>query len=94
MVLQVPLSRPTIKEQVTQSPNAARLTVLILANALLRVAGGAGGILVGLYLSDVAKKGARVDATVVGIVGAVSFGAELVASIPMGVLSDAIAPRG
>ena len=93
VVLQVPLSRPTIKEQVTQRSNSARLTVLILANTLLRVAGGAGGILVGLYLSDVAKKGARVDATVVGIVGAVSFGAELVASIPMGVLSDAIAPR-
>src|SRR5579871_1496608 len=86
-------SRLMAREESNQRPNSTRLTALILANALLRVAGGAGGILVGLYLSDVAKKGARVDATVVGIVGAVSFGAELVTSVPMGVLSDAIAPR-
>jgi len=70
-----------------------RLFVIILANALLRIAGGAGGILVGLYLSDAARRGAPVDAALVGIVGAVSFGAELVASIPMGLLSDVVAPR-
>src|SRR5712691_3014701 len=70
-----------------------RLPIVILANALLRIAGSAGGILVGLYLSDAANRGANVDVTLVGILGAVSFGAELVGSIPMGMLSDAVAPR-
>lgn len=70
-----------------------KLAILILANALLRIAGGAGGILVGLFLSDAASRGAPVDAALVGLVGAVSFGAELLASIPMGILSDALAPK-
>src|SRR5947207_3341870 len=59
----------------------------------MRIAGGASGILVGLYLADLANRGARVDAALVGTLGAVSFGAELVGSVPMGLLSDAIAPR-
>jgi MFS family permease len=71
-----------------------RLPMVILANALLRIAGGASGILVGLYLSDLANRGAAVGAGLVGILGAVSFGAELLTSVPMGVLSDAVAPRG
>ncbi len=71
-----------------------RLPVVILANALMRIAGSASGILVGLYLSDAANRGANVDVTLVGILGAVSFGAELIGSIPMGMLSDAVAPRG
>src|SRR5229473_8319887 len=70
-----------------------RLPLVILGNALMRIASGAGGILVGLYLSDAANRGANVDVTLVGILGAVSFGAELVGSIPMGMLSDAVAPR-
>jgi MFS family permease len=59
----------------------------------MRIAGGASGILVGLYLADLANRGAPVDAALVGTLGAVSFGAELVGSVPMGLLSDAIAPR-
>jgi predicted MFS family arabinose efflux permease len=66
---------------------------VILANAVLRIAGGASGILVGLYLSDLANRGRSVDVGLVGILGAVSFTAELLTSIPMGMLSDAVAPR-
>jgi len=69
------------------------LAILILANAILRIAGGASGILVGLFLSDAARRGAPVNVALVGVVGAVSFGTELAGSIPMGVLSDAMAPR-
>ncbi len=71
-----------------------RLPFVILGNALMRISGGASGILVGLYLSAAANRGANIDVTLVGILGAVSFGAELIGSIPMGMLSDAIAPRG
>ena len=49
------------------SPAVARLVVLIVANALLRIAGGASGILVGLYLSDAASRGVAVDAGLVGL---------------------------
>ena len=70
-----------------------KLAILIFANALLRIAGGASGILVGLFLSDAAAHGAAIDAAMVGLIGAVSFLAELLGSLPMGVLSDAVAPR-
>ena len=70
-----------------------RLPIALVGNALLRIAGGASGVLVGLYLADLANRGARVDAALVGTLGAVSFGAELIAAVPMGMLSDAIAPR-
>jgi hypothetical protein len=80
-------------EQARLDAGRRRLPLVILANALLRIAGGASGILVGLYLSDLANRGRSVDAGLVGILGAVSFGAELLTSVPMGMLSDAVAPR-
>jgi len=38
-----------------------RLPLVLLGNALLRVAGSAGGILIGLYLADLANRGLAVD---------------------------------
>ena len=70
-----------------------KLAILIVANALLRIAGGASGILVGLFLSDSASTGTPIDAGIVGLIGAMSFAAELLGSLPMGVLSDAVTPR-
>ena len=70
-----------------------RLPVALLGNALMRIAGGASGVLVGLYLASLANAGRQVDAVLVGTLGAVSFVAELLAAVPMGMLSDAIAPR-
>jgi len=70
-----------------------RLPLVLLGNALMRIAGGAGGVLVGLYLADLANRGFTVDAILVGTLGAVSFIAELVGALPMGVMSDAVAPR-
>jgi MFS family permease len=59
----------------------------------MRIASGASGVLVGLYLADLANREFRVKAALVGTLGAVSFGAELIASVPMGLASDAVAPR-
>ena len=70
-----------------------RLPIALLGNALMRIAGGASAILVGLYLADLANRGAHVNAALVGTLGAVSFGAELLFGIPAGMLSDAVAPR-
>jgi MFS family permease len=59
----------------------------------MRIAGGASGVLVGLYLADIANRGTKLGAALVGTLGAVSFAAELLLAVPAGVLSDAIAPR-
>jgi MFS family permease len=58
-----------------------------------RIAVGASGVLVGLYLAQLANRGFAIGAGLVGILGAVSFGAELVSATPMGIASDAVAPR-
>jgi MFS family permease len=69
------------------------LGLVLAANGILRVAGGASAVLVGVYVADLANRGAGFDAAVVGLLAAVSFGAELVGALPMGVVADAVAPR-
>src|SRR5260370_10455478 len=78
----------------TSSKPLSRLGLILLGNAFMRIASGASGVLVGLYLADLANRGFRVNAALVGTLGAVSFGTELIASVPTGLASDAIAPRG
>ena len=70
-----------------------RLTSVLIGHAFMRIGGGAGGLLVGLYLSDLGNGGANINTALVGALGAVSFGAELVGAIPMGMVADAVAPR-
>jgi MFS family permease len=70
-----------------------RITQVLLAHGALRIASGANGILIGLYLASLRNAGGTLGAGLVGILSAVSFAAELVASIPMGLASDAISPR-
>lgn len=69
------------------------LALVILANAMLRIAGGASGVLVGVYLADLANRGFAIDAALVGLLAATSFAAELVGAIPMGLTADAVSPR-
>ena len=71
----------------------ANLAWVILAHALLRIASGTSGILIGLYLASLNNHGAHLSVGLVGTLSAVSFTAELFASIPMGVASDAMQPR-
>jgi MFS family permease len=75
------------------TPSRARLIFVLTGNALLRIANSAGGVLVGFYLADLANQGRAIDAALVGTLGAVTFIAELIGALPMGVLSDALAPR-
>ena len=72
---------------------ARRLALTIFAHAILRIASSASGVLIGIYLARLSGHGLPVDAGLLGILGAVSFAAELVASIPFGIASDAISPR-
>ena len=70
-----------------------RLSFVLVGNGLMRISSGASGILVGLYLASLANRGSNVNAAFVGTLGAVSFGAELLGALPMGLASDALAPR-
>jgi MFS family permease len=72
---------------------ARNITFVLIGNSMQRIAVGASGVLVGLYLAQLANRGSSIGAGLVGILGAVSFGAELVAAAPMGIASDAVAPR-
>lgn len=71
----------------------ANLAWVISAHGLLRIASGTSGILIGLYLASLNNHGAHLSAGLVGTLSAVSFAAELFASIPMGLASDAMQPR-
>jgi MFS family permease len=60
---------------------------------LVRISGGASGVLVGLYLAHLSNNGLETGAALAGSLGALAFGAELVGAVPMGLISDALAPR-
>ena len=77
------------------SPGAApsRLAQVLASHALLRIASGANAILIGLYLAHLGDSGGSSDVRIVGALSAVSFAAELLASIPMGLASDWLHPR-
>ena len=69
------------------------ISSVIFAHALLRIASGTSGLLIGLYLASLNNLGAHLSVGLVGTLSAVSFAAELFASIPMGVASDVMQPR-
>ncbi len=60
---------------------------------MLRVAGGASSVLVGVYIADLANRGPDIGAGLVGTLAVISFGAELLGAVPLGMLSDAVSSR-
>lgn len=76
-----------------QKHTTLRLALVVFGNALQRIAAGTSGVLVGLYLADLSNQGFPINAALVGTLGAVSFGVELIGAVPMGIASDAISPR-
>jgi MFS family permease len=69
------------------------LLLVIASNGILRVAGGASSILVGVYVADLANRGLPLGAGLVGTLAAISFGAELLGAVPLGMLSDVVSAR-
>lgn len=69
------------------------VAIVLLANALLRLAGGAGGALVGFYLGALAERGLAGDAGLVGWLNSVANLAELLLAVPLGMLADRYSPR-
>ena len=60
---------------------------------MLRVAGGASSVLVGVYIADLANRGLPLGAGLVGTLTAISFGAELLGAMPLGMLADVVPAR-
>lgn len=60
---------------------------------MLRVAGGASSVLVGVYIAGLANRGLDIGAGLVGTLAAISFGAELLGAVPLGMLSDRVPAR-
>lgn len=80
--------------QRTSDPRSARrLPLVIVSNGVLRVAGGASSVLVGVYLADLASHGMNVGSGLAGTLAAISFGTELLGAVPLGLLSDAVPVR-
>ena len=50
-------------------------------------------MLVGVFIADLAKRGQSVGAGLVGTLAAISFGVELLAAVPLGMLSDVVPAR-
>src|SRR5712691_2564615 len=90
-------SSPARPNPDSPTPDAAqvsrRLSLLIATNGVLRVAGGASSVLVGVYGAHLATRGFTMGAGLVGALAAISFGAELIGAVPLGMLSDAVSAR-
>src|SRR5689334_1510216 len=70
-----------------------RLTAVLVANGLLRVAASAGGALIGFYLAYLVNQGQAVDSQLLGALAVAFSVAELLGAVPIGVLTDRWSPR-
>jgi MFS family permease len=69
------------------------LAAVLFGNMLMRVSSGAGGVIVGLYIAHLSTQGMNGGAKLAGTLGAIAFLTELAGAVPMGMVSDALAPR-
>jgi MFS family permease len=70
-----------------------QLTLVLLGYGLVRIAGAASGVSVGLYVANLSNHRVPVGAALVGILSAVSYAAELIGAFPFGVAADYISRR-
>ena len=66
----------------------------IFAHSLLRIASSADGVLVGLFLAGLSRENRGIQAALAGLLGATAYGAELIASTPLGLAADVFPARG
>lgn len=89
----IEIESPATPAHVKGRSPRAHLAQAVAAHALLRIASGANGILIGLYLAHRDKGSTAHSVQMVGTLSAVSFAAELLTSVPLGVASDVMHPR-
>jgi MFS family permease len=71
-----------------------QLTLVLLGHGLVRIAGAASGVSVGLYIANLSNHGVQVGAALVGTLSAVSYAAELIGVFPLGIAADYVSRRG
>lgn len=84
--------QPPAPVSVTDGP-APLLGSAIFAHALLRIASSADAVLVGLFLALLSRKDRGIEVSLAGLLGATAYGAELVASVPLGLAADLFPAR-
>jgi MFS family permease len=70
-----------------------RITIVLIANTLLRVAGSSGGILIAFYLASTAHINGLNDVAIIGALGVILNVAELIGAIPVGLATDRFSAR-
>jgi MFS family permease len=70
-----------------------QLSLVLLGYGLVRIAGAASGVLVGLYIAGLSNHRVAVGAALVGTLSAVSYAAEVIGAFPLGVAADYISRR-
>jgi hypothetical protein len=63
-----------------------QLLFVIAGNGMLRIAGGASTVLVGVYIAELANDGRPLRAGLVGALAGISFGVEVVGAVPLGMV--------
>jgi MFS family permease len=66
---------------------------VLLGYGLVRIAGAASGVLVGLYIANLSNHRVPVGAALVGTLSAVAYAAELAGAFPLGVAADYLSRR-
>jgi MFS family permease len=84
------LADPDVNQAARAAPHTGWA---IAAHALVRIASSAEGVLVGLYLASLGNQFGTVQTGLVGSLGAASYAAELVASVPLGLAADVLSVR-
>jgi MFS family permease len=74
-------------------PLKIQLSVVLFGYGLVRIAGAASGVLVGLYVAELANPRAHMGAALVGLLGAVAYAAELLSALPLGIAADHLSRR-
>ena len=87
------LPAPLREHLPTPLPLKIRLSAVLFGYGLVRIAGAASGVLVGLYVAGLANHRAHVGVALVGTLGAASYAAELLSALPLGMAADHVPRR-
>ena len=89
-----PMSRAITDGATGSRRNTGHTGWAIFAHSLLRIASSADGVLVGLFLAGLSRENRGIQAALAGLLGATAYGAELIASTPLGLAADVFPARG
>src|SRR5258708_38196977 len=94
-VIEIQARLPTQSRRRLWNPlrSTLQLTLVLFGYGMVRIAGAASGVLVGLYIANLSNHRVPVGAALVGTLSAVSYAAELAGAFPLGVAADYMSRR-